>query len=98
MPNVSDPTFGILSAVGAVVNKTTGAGTVTAIVTCVPLESDTSTLAVPPLVFGNALIVNEVADTPDTTVVVAVAVTSAGLLLSALKLGVVEYGAPPVIA
>ena len=62
---------------GAVVNKADGAGTVTAIVSCMPLASVTLTLAVPPAVAGKAAIVKDVGDPAGT-----VALTKAGLELA----------------
>ena len=72
------------SVAGAVVNNANGAGTVTAMVTFVPLASVTTTFAVPPSVLGSAWITNDVDETVPTTVVVAVADTNAGLLLAAV--------------
>ena len=65
----------------AVVKSATGAGTVTMMVTLFPLESVTSTLAVPPLVVGSAVMLSVVP--PPATAAVA-AVTNAGLLLTAV--------------
>ena len=82
---------GMAMDAGAVVNSAIGAGTVTAIVSFVPAESVTTTLAVPPCVLASAEIVNCV---PVTS---RLAVTKDGALLCAAYFGAEALGAPSEI-